>query len=55
VRDGPRILDMIEQDLRAIHVYNLKDGNVLHGVAEQPAACAATASTSSAATTRAAA
>jgi len=36
VRDGPRILDMIERDLRAIHVYNLKDGNVLRGRSERP-------------------
>lgn len=36
VRDGPRILDMIERDLRSIHLFNLKDGNVLAGKSEHP-------------------
>lgn len=36
VRDGPRILDMIERDLRALHVYNLKDGQVLRGERRTP-------------------
>jgi type II secretion system protein J len=36
VRDGPRILDMVERDLHSLHVYNLKDGNVLKGVSARP-------------------
>ncbi len=36
VSDGPRILDMIERDLRSIHVYNLKGGDVLRGKSESP-------------------
>jgi type II secretion system protein J len=36
VRDGPRILDLVEHDLRALHVYNMKDGNVLSGKEEHP-------------------
>ncbi len=36
VRDGPRILDMIERDLRSLHVYNLKDGAVLKGERRSP-------------------
>lgn len=37
VRDGPRILDMVERDLRALHVYNVKDNVVLKGASERPA------------------
>jgi len=37
VRDGPRILDMIERDLRALHVYNLEKGAVLRGKRMSPA------------------
>ena len=37
VRDGPRILDMIERDLRSVHLYNMKDGRVLSGKTERPA------------------
>lgn len=36
VRDGPRILDMIEGDLKSIHLYNMKDRNVLLGKSDHP-------------------
>ena len=36
VRDGPRILDMIENDLKSIHLYNMKDRNVLLGKSDHP-------------------
>ncbi len=36
VRDGPRILDMVERDLRALHVYNLEKGAVLRGKRQSP-------------------
>lgn len=36
VRDGPRILDMIERDLRSLHVYNLEKGAVLRGKRQSP-------------------
>jgi hypothetical protein len=36
VRDGPRILDMIERDLRALHIYNLEKGAVLRGKRQSP-------------------
>jgi type II secretion system protein J len=36
VRDGPRILDMVESDLKSIHLYNMKDRNVLLGKADHP-------------------
>ena len=31
VREGPRILDMVERDLRALHCYNIKDRSFLRG------------------------
>jgi len=36
VRDGPRILDMFERDVRSMHLYNIKDGNVLFGKSDHP-------------------
>ncbi len=36
VRDGPRILDMFERDVRSMHLYNIKDGNVLLGKSDHP-------------------
>lgn len=36
VRDGPRILDMIERDLHALHLFNVRDGAVLRGQSERP-------------------
>jgi prepilin-type N-terminal cleavage/methylation domain-containing protein len=36
VRDGPRILDMVERDLHALHVFNVRDGAVLRGQSERP-------------------
>jgi type II secretion system protein J len=38
VRDGPQILDMVENDLRGLHLFNMKDGLVLRGKAEKPGA-----------------
>ena len=36
VRDGPRILDMFERDVRSMHLFNIKDGNVLLGKSDHP-------------------
>jgi type II secretion system protein J len=36
VRDGPRILDMIERDLRSIQLYNIREHAVLKGTSERP-------------------
>jgi type II secretion system protein J len=36
VRDGPRILDMVESDLKSIHLYNMKDRSVLLGKSDHP-------------------
>ncbi len=31
IREGPRILDLMERDLRSLHCYNIKDNTVLKG------------------------
>ena len=36
VRDGPHILDMFERDVRSMHLFNIKDGNVLLGKSDHP-------------------
>ena len=35
VRDGPRILDMVERDIRSLHLFNIKDREVIRGTSER--------------------
>jgi len=37
VREGPKILDVIERDLRSLHSYNIKDKKVLRGETQRHA------------------